>query len=202
MQTSTSSKVRPLAASGTESPVQQRPVPPLVIAPIEGPGSDSSKVLDSLRDLEHRIASVHATCAELLLEHHEEDAALRHLESAVEFAPQEIDYYNQLGVLRYEAGNHEGAIAAFHVVVEHSPTQVEALSNLGMAYFEAEDFAQAKQWFQLAVEQTPQDPELWNNLGASIFELGDLDSAAQYFKRALQLEPEYLEARRNLEACD
>ena len=59
--------------------------------------------------------------------------AIRHLERALELDPSSASASNGLGVARAQAGDLDGAIAAWRRAVDLSPSQYEALFNLALA---------------------------------------------------------------------
>jgi Flp pilus assembly protein TadD len=152
----------------------------------------------SLHDLAQRLAIVHRTAAEAWLSQERSADALRHLEAAAEFAPDRLENWNQLGYVRYLAGDDAGAIAAFERVLTADPKQADAWFNLGMVQFGRGELAAAELSFRRSLEIDGKNAEAWNNRGVCLFQSGHRDEARVCFQNALTLDPTNEDAKANL----
>jgi Flp pilus assembly protein TadD len=158
------------------------------------------EVIQCLGELERQLAVVHRACSEAYVSQGKHAEALVHQEMAARLAPDNAEYRNQLGCLRYLTGD-DGAVDDFRFVLERLPGNAEAWYNLGMVRFGQGDFLDAERSFAKAVEQDPREAETWNNLGVCRYHLGRLQDARTCFERALQIDPESEDARANLADC-
>lgn len=174
--------------------------PPLVVANDNAATSMKQQVVDMLQEFGLKVAVAHRSAAEAYLSQDLYSEALPHLETAVRFAPDDLEHVNQLGFVRYIAGDDQGAIDCFNNVIGRSPNNADALFNLGMVTFGKSAFAQAEDSFRRALVARPDDAEAWNNRGVCLHRLGRLPEAAECFRRALQLDPSDQDAAANLQA--
>jgi Tfp pilus assembly protein PilF len=71
--------------------------------------------------------------AERLLEG-DTQAASHFLETAVKLAPDFVPAYGNLGIVRRQTGDIEGAFEAYRIALEHQPGQASILNNLAVLY--------------------------------------------------------------------
>ncbi len=155
-------------------------------------------VLSNLADLGVRLAAVHRTAAEAYLSQNRYAEALTHLEASTTFAPNQLEYLNQLGSVRYMNGDDRGAVGAFQRILEINPRQPDALFNLGMVRFGQNDVTGAEDCFRRSLEVVPENAEGWNNRGVCLFQLGRRDDARRCFEQALRIDATNADAIANL----
>jgi len=103
-------------AAGTEAgefvPIPKRiqEVPELIIEP--GTEELHEQIAESLMDLGVRLLAIHMTAAEAFLSQGLYADAVPHVEAAVAMDPQNLDNLNQLGYVRYLAGDDDAALQA------------------------------------------------------------------------------------------
>lgn len=185
-------------AFGAGIPTRIKEVPPLTVDPIDE--TVRGQVAERLARLGKELAAVHRVAAEAYISQAMYEEALVHLEAATTFAPHEVEYHNQLGVVRYFQEDDAGAIDAFRRVVELAPDNHDARFNLGMVLYGKGLHTEAEEAFRTALDRDPNHAETWNNRGVCLFELGRLLDARACFEQALQLEPDNEDARANLAA--
>ena len=181
-------------------PTRIKQVPPLTVDPIDE--TVRREVAARLEALGEQLAGVHRIAAEAYLSQGMHEEALAHLEAAARFAPREIEYQNQLGVVRYFQEDDAGAIAAFERVIDLAPDNHDARFNLGMVLYGTGARVEAEEAFRIALELDPNEAETWNNRGVCLFELGRIGDARACFERALQIDPENQDARENLASAE
>ncbi len=155
------------------------------------------EVLDRLHVLEGDLASVHRVCCEAYCSQGKYEEALVHQRMAVAMDPDEVEYRNQLGFLRYLTGDDDAA-EDFEFVIRKDPTNPEGWFNLAMLRFGQHNFAEAERGFLKAAELNPNDAEIWNNLGVARFQNGGAADARVCFENAVRIDPEHADARANL----
>lgn len=174
--------------------------PPLVVANENVANSVKQQVVDMLQEFGTKIAVAHRSAAEAYLSQDLYAEAVPHLEAAVRFAPDDLEHLNQLGFVRYIAGDDRGAIECFDSVIARSPNNADALFNLGMVTFGQSDFTRAEDAFRRALTIRGADAEAWNNRGVCLHRLGRINEAVECFRRALQIDPNDADATVNLQA--
>jgi tetratricopeptide (TPR) repeat protein len=86
------------------------------------------------------------------------NAALDELQAA---DPERIvDAYYQQGILLFNDGAAQEAVAAFERVLSADPEHARAHYQLGRAYLSAGEYEKAKQYLQRFIEMAPEDPEV------------------------------------------
>ena len=168
--------------------------------PVDTTIQTNPQVLDGLRHVEGELASLHRICCEAWLSQCDYENALRHMEVAAHLQPDNLEYRNQLGYLRYITGD-DRALEDFEFILRQDATNGEAWYNVGMVQFGLSRFLEAERAFAHAIEQIPNDSETWNNLGVARFQLGRIPEARQCFERALQIDPTNADARANIASC-
>jgi tetratricopeptide (TPR) repeat protein len=85
------------------------------------------------------------------------EAATKHLERAVELAPQFATAWNNLGTIAYQTQNYPRAEECFREALEQDPGQYEALVNLGGVLVTRHKLDEAWQYNLHAVLTRPND---------------------------------------------
>jgi Tfp pilus assembly protein PilF len=129
--------------------------------------------LDAQRDLEKRDV----------------EAAEKHLEHAVELAPQFATAWNNLGTIAYQTRRFPLAEQRFRQSLKQDPTAYEPLVNLGGVLVTLHKLDEALEVNARATLTRPNDALANSQLGMTYFELGQFDSAVKYLERARQLDP-------------
>jgi protein O-mannosyl-transferase len=103
-----------------------------------------------------------------------------------------------LGVVLFQKGQVDDAVAQYQKALEINPNYVAAHYNLGNALFQKGQLDQALAQYQKAVEINPNDAEARINLGNALFQNEQLDEAVAQFQRAIEINPNDAEAHYNL----
>ncbi len=117
------------------------------------------------------------------------DAAIRHLERAVELAPQFSNAWNNLGTIAYQTQKFARAEECFREALRQDPTAYEPLVNLGGVLVTAHKLDEAWEYNLHAVLTRPNDALANSQLGMTYFELGNSELAEKYFRKALEIDP-------------
>ncbi|MBN2230563.1 MAG: tetratricopeptide repeat protein [Candidatus Thorarchaeota archaeon] len=72
-----------------------------------------------------------------------------------------------LGELRYQSGDHEGALECFGKVLDLDPINIEALSRMAVISHNAKNDVAAKEYLRRAELELGRDPESWRGLCSS-----------------------------------
>ncbi|MEM7205247.1 MAG: tetratricopeptide repeat protein [Planctomycetota bacterium] len=192
----------PLGASGfTPIPTRIRDVPPLIVEPEAAADPNlRDQVMTQLHELATNMARTHRAAAEAYLSQGAYPEALSHLEACVTFAPEESEYHNQLGYVRYIQGDDRGAVESFEHVLSRTGDNPDSLFNLGMVLFGQGDHMRAEDCFRRAIECGRPDAELWNNRGVCLHQMGCAEEGRACFQRALELDANNEDAVANLQA--
>jgi tetratricopeptide (TPR) repeat protein len=103
-----------------------------------------------------------------------------------------------LGVVLFQKGQVDDAVAQYQKALEINPNYVAAHYNLGNALFQKGQLDQALAQYQKAIEINPNDAEARINLGNALFQNEQLDEAVAQFQRAIEINPNDAEAHYNL----
>ncbi|HXB69278.1 MAG TPA: tetratricopeptide repeat protein [Candidatus Acidoferrales bacterium] len=123
------------------------------------------------------------------LERRDTAAAIKHLEQAVELAPQFSAAWNNLGTIAYQTRQWRRAEDCFRQSLRQDPASFEPLVNLGGVLVTLHKLDEAMDYNVRAVLTRPNDALANGQLGMVYFELGQFDQAVKYLERARQTDP-------------
>ena len=103
-----------------------------------------------------------------------------------------------LGVVLFQKGRVDEAVAQYQKALEINPNYVAAHYNLGNALFQKGQLDEALAQYQKAVEINPNDAEAHVNLGNALFQNEQLDEALAQFQKAIEINPNDAETHYNL----
>jgi tetratricopeptide (TPR) repeat protein len=103
-----------------------------------------------------------------------------------------------LGVVLFEKGQVDEAVAQYQKALEINPNYLAAHYNLGNALFRKGQQDEAIAEYQKALEINPNDAEAHINLGNALFQKEELDEAVGQFQKALEINPNDAEAHYDL----
>jgi protein O-GlcNAc transferase len=112
--------------------------------------------------------------------------------------PEHAAAHHSLGVLAYQTGRCDLALASIRQAVHLQPTVAGYHSNLGLAYETLGRLGEAIAEYQWAIQLQPDSADAHNNLANVLRRLGRLDEAVTHCRQALRIRPEYPEAYNNL----
>jgi protein O-mannosyl-transferase len=104
----------------------------------------------------------------------------------------------KLGVVLFQKGRVDDAIAQYQKAVAINPNYLAAHYNLGNALLQEGQLDEALVQYQKAVEIDPNDAEAHVNLGNALLQKGQLDEAVAQFQKALEINANDAEAHYNL----
>ena len=183
---------------------------------------------DQLLDAERKLEAGDSSSAETLLEKVLQDAetqaqagataafrlgklaedridyrkALEYFEKAVQLAPENAEYLNEVGLLLVELGQYDQAISNYEKALEIDietlgPNHINIAkywNNLGGAWKEKGEYDKAIEFYEKALESDIQisGPEnskvaiYWNNLGGAWRVKGEYDKAIEFYEKAFE----------------
>lgn len=115
--------------------------------------------------------------------------AVKHLNEAVELAPQFSAAWNHLGTIAYQSGQYHEAEADFRKALAAEPEAYAPLVNLGGVLINLAQWDNALEYNRRAVLANPQDPLANSQLGMAYFFSGHMNLAEKYLTIAKQLDP-------------
>lgn len=125
-----------------------------------------------------------------LLKEDKNDDARSLLEQLTQLHPGFAVAHNDLGVLRYHAGDVQGARSCYERAVELEPTNIPFRKNLADLYFvELGMSDEAIAIYLDLLKQQPRNVETLENLGHICKALGQTDEAKTFYRRVLEIEP-------------
>jgi tetratricopeptide (TPR) repeat protein len=116
---------------------------------------------------------------------------------AIEAAPREATYYNDLGNALKACGNLQEAEASYKAAIAFNAGYADAHFNLGNVCRLQGNFSAAIASYERAIALSPLEADAHNNLGTAWLDMGQTDKAERAFLRAIELNPWYAEAHFN-----
>ena len=122
------------------------------------------------------------------LARHATDDAIKHLERAVEIAPQFATAWNNLGTIAYQTQKFLRAEECFREALQQQPDLYEPLVNLGGVLINLRKLDEAYSYNLHAVLLRPNDALANSQLGMTYFELGNFELAEKYLEKAAAID--------------
>ncbi len=148
-------------------------------------------------DLDPGQAEFHASLARAQFATGAHDAAATSARRAIAQNEDSAGAWTVLG-MSLEAGDPEGALAAWQRAVAIAPREPEAQFRIGNFQRRRKNNAAAVTAYRAAQAAGLRHPVLINNLGLALQDTDQRDEAEQCFRRALSLQPAMIEALVNL----
>ncbi|MBI4891474.1 MAG: tetratricopeptide repeat protein [Acidobacteria bacterium] len=123
------------------------------------------------------------------LESRDVEAAIEHLNRAVELAPQFVAAWNHLGTIAYQTRRYTDAETFFRRSLEADPNAYEPLVNLGGVLVTLGRFEEAWTCNLHATLQKPTDALAHSQMGMTYAGLNRPDLAEKYLLEAIRLDP-------------
>ncbi len=123
---------------------------------------------------------------------------LRLWEASADKAPLMPEAHYNHGYALHNAGDIEGALAAYMRAIDLNPNNARAQNNIGAIYQERGQFSEAIQAYSIALTVEPDVAETLNNLGLCHTNLGRSAEALQLYQRAVVLDDKQADIWLNL----
>jgi len=107
-------------------------------------------------------------------------------------------FWFNLGVMRAQNQDLEGAEQAYRRVLEITPVDLDALNNLGLLLFRKKQYQEAETLFEKLLGLNPTSISTKLNLGAAAAKSGDLHRAIEAWKEVVRAEPKRIAVRLDL----
>lgn len=117
------------------------------------------------------------------------DAAVKHLEKAVDIAPLYAPAWNSLGTIAYQSHRLAEAEYRFRKALAADPGSFEPAVNLGGTLLTEGKLDDALKYNLDAVASRPHDALANSQLGLNYYLLGNLDLGEKYLETAEQIDP-------------
>ncbi len=130
-----------------------------------------------------------------------EEEALAQLQAALRLKPDYADAWAELGNLRHDRGDWQGAEEAYRKAIEYNPALEGAYYNLGNVAQGRGEWEAAIAYYQEALGRNPRYAEARNNLGQAYEAVGRLEEAVAEYRKALADDPDLPQAWFNLGAA-
>lgn len=104
--------------------------------------------------------------------------------------PEDVESFNNLGVIHYSRGNLRKAEDFFIKAISIKNDYLDALLNLSDLYINEKRWKDAACQLEKCILIREDDPDLYNQLAMTYMECGDFINARNIFIKSLDLEPE------------
>ena len=94
-----------------------------------------------------------------------------------------------------QAGDREGAVAAYEALLKTQPTNVQARSNLGVVLAQLGRYQEAIDAYRAALAQAPNEPKVRLNLGIALYKAARYGDAVTELAAVRAAQPDNLQAR-------
>ncbi|UZQ55134.1 tetratricopeptide repeat protein [Trichothermofontia sichuanensis B231] len=125
---------------------------------------------------------------------HEPEASDEASDASLVEPPLDDVAYNNHGLVRYDQGDKQGAIADFSKAVELNPRNATAYCNRGIAHADLGDKRSALSDFDTALTIDPNLAIAYNHRGLVYSDLGDKRQAIADYSEAIRIQPDYTTA--------
>jgi tetratricopeptide (TPR) repeat protein len=123
------------------------------------------------------------------LARHDSAGASRHLQKAVELAPEFSAAWNEMGTIAYQTQQFDRAEECFRESLRLDPRAFEPLVNLGGVLITLHKLDEAWEYNGYAVLSRPDDALANSQMGLTYFEMGSYDLAVRHLEKARQVDP-------------
>jgi tetratricopeptide (TPR) repeat protein len=114
--------------------------------------------------------------------------------------PQSATPWRLQGMQKQQAGDTQGAIAAYETAVSRNPTDAQALNNLAWLYLEQGD-KRALATAEKASVQQPQNPAILDTYGWALVKTGRTQEGIKHLQQAHSLAPDSKEIEEHLRSA-
>ncbi len=129
---------------------------------------------------------------------HQLDAAETLYRRILEAVPEQPDALHFLGLLRFQRGRPEEAVALLARAIAQVPDFADVHGNLGNIHTSLGHVDEATASYRRAIALDPQRADFHNNMGVLYRVVGDHAAAEAELQRAVELDPQHFRAHNNL----
>jgi len=148
---------------------------------------EALRVLDSLFKTNPDDPRIFLNRGQALRAKGELEAARESLEGSLALAPEgNPTAYFELGEVRRQLNDKEGALDAYRRAVEQNPNEAEYQFKLGIQYLDLGNVDDAIRWLKTAEPAGDSLPEIYYGLGRAYRIAGDIEASQEFLKRFQQ----------------
>lgn len=129
------------------------------------------------------------------------EAAGRALDAILQDDPQNADALHFSGVLAYQCGDADKAVALIRQSLEINPAQASAYNNMGNILRGTDRNRDAIEAYFEALKVDPHHSDAWCNIGVLMRNIGQLDKALEALGNAVEHNPDHAESWHNMGIC-
>ncbi len=113
------------------------------------------------------------------------EQALQYIEKALEYQPNNCDYWNLQADCLLELGEWQEAVAVLNKYLRSSPGDSEAIYRLGSIFLFYGEYAEALNCFSGCCKLKPYNSDFWEMKAEMLVKLNQISVAAQCFHKAI-----------------
>jgi protein O-GlcNAc transferase len=135
------------------------------------------------------------------LQHHQAGQlrqAEQFYQQVLQVEPNHVEALHLSGVVAYQLGKWETAIAQITQAIQRQPQQAEYYNSLGEVYRSQGKLSDAVVLYTQAVQINHAYPAAHYNLGNTLQALGEIEIAIEQYQQAISLQPDFAQAHHNL----
>jgi tetratricopeptide (TPR) repeat protein len=126
------------------------------------------------------------------------ERTMQHYKAVIKQDPDNVDAYNDLGVVYFSKGMTDEALKYYHAALERNSDYSNVYFNLGEAYFSKGLVDKSIENYRAFLNYRPDYADAHYYIGIAYEAKGMVGKAEEHYRRALELRPDYEEARRRL----
>lgn len=124
--------------------------------------------------------------------------ALQQIDSAIQKAPSNPDYYSTKGVFLHRMNDIARAIEAYEKAITVFPNHTFSHYNLGLIFMKEGKILQAIQQWEEVIKTKPDDVDSIFNIAVAFSQLGKSKQAIPYYQKVLSIDPSHVMTHQNL----
>lgn len=132
---------------------------------------------------------IYKTLADIYLDKREFDNALVALKKAVEFDPDYIEGYLNIGLILQAQNKLDEAVEYYKKTISLNPDYYLAYDNLGAIYLDKGDLNESLTYYQKSMTLNPDNPNVYFNLANVFRGLNNHENAIEFYHKSLKLKP-------------
>lgn len=117
-----------------------------------------------------------------------------HLEAAAQLNDSDVNYLNNLGLVKTRLGKLEEALTHYYAALTHEPDHVPALINAGYALNQLGRYAEAETYLVAALAVEPQHAEARFNLAGVYYKQARYTEAVSQLTQTLRAQADHINA--------
>jgi len=132
---------------------------------------------------------IYKTLADIYIDKKEFDNALIALKKAVEFDPDYIEGYYNIGLILQNHNEFVEAAEYYKKAISLKPDYYLAYDNLGALYLNNGDLNESLTYYKQSMCLNPNNPDVYYNIGNIFRASNNPDQAIEFYQKSLELKP-------------